>query len=680
MSKKPSMAASTPTHPPLGTLIDGDSLELVAVLGIGGYGVVYRAVETFSPLRRSYAVKCLNSSAHTQSSTRRQLHLREITLHQIASAHPSVVTLHRVVEDLDYTYIIMDYAPDEDLFTQILHKTRYLSDTALIKHVFLQILDAVRYCHSLGIYHRDLKPENVLCFDRGLRVAITDFGLATTDKLSKEFRTGSVYHMSPECQAGDYENLGHYSPMHNDIWSLGIILLNLVTGRNPWKSAMSDDPTYKAYQRDPLQFLPSVLPISEEFNNLLVQVLHIDWKKRMSLDKMREYVLSIKSFYSENVIFEGSLARCPWEAGLDLGNGHTQGQKPAEKRPVPTIPENVEPYCVFSMSEGVSEYKSQESETDDDMDQTGWDGVHSEYEYHDGMDTYDDEVHTPYETSGRSSYTSDSSLPATPSSLEFTDCGFDVASTYDHEQYYDAESTIYPSFGGTSASETTDDNRFASSVFLATPVVESKPFPFNRPDAAYMDGYRTQKRYSSPNTSVYSVAEYADNNTETFPPNSPNYFHWPSSYDQPKNPAPARMGASRPIDIQPPNGRGHNSSRSNKARSQNTGSGLFSALRFFPRSSGASWLNTKPSSHPMAQAAGGNNNAASAAAAAARMRPVSPPQAVPVMHNPWNDYHRYPPPPPKPHHARNHNPGNPVHYAGRGFGAQLRSTRDWIPG
>jgi serine/threonine protein kinase len=191
------MASPNPTHPPLGTLIDGDSLELVAVLGVGGYGVVYRAVERFSPLQRSYAVKCLNSSAHGQQSSRRQLHLREIMLHQIASAHPSVVTLHRVVEDINHTYIIMDYAPDEDLFTQILHKTRYLGDNKLIRRVFLQILDSVRYCHSLGIYHRDLKPENVLCFDQGVRVAITDFGLATTDKLSKEFRTGSVYHMSP---------------------------------------------------------------------------------------------------------------------------------------------------------------------------------------------------------------------------------------------------------------------------------------------------------------------------------------------------------------------------------------------------------------------------------------------------------------------------------------------------
>ena len=91
----------------------------------------------------------------------------------------------------------MEYASDGDLFGQILNSCRYLGNDGLIKHVFLQLLDAVEYCHCLGIYHRDLKPENVLCFDNGLRIAITDFGLATTERSSEEFRTGSVYHMSP---------------------------------------------------------------------------------------------------------------------------------------------------------------------------------------------------------------------------------------------------------------------------------------------------------------------------------------------------------------------------------------------------------------------------------------------------------------------------------------------------
>lgn len=314
MPKQPRVT-SPATHPPVGTLIDDDSLELVEVLGVGGYGVVYRAVDTYSSRPHSYAVKCLFQK---HSVRHRQAHLREVGLHQAASAHPNVITLHRVVEDDDFTFIIMDYAPDQDLFSQILHSCRYLGNNELIKHVFLQLLDAVDFCHSLGIYHRDLKPENVLCFDDGLRVAITDFGLSTTDKYSDEFRTGSIYHMSPECQGSDYAPTRSYSPLFNDIWSLGIILLNLMTGRNPWKSASISDPTFQAYLHDPLNFLPSVLPISAEANDVLIRMLDVNWRRRISLPELRCAIEDITDFYADNVVFEGSMAKCAWEVGMDI--------------------------------------------------------------------------------------------------------------------------------------------------------------------------------------------------------------------------------------------------------------------------------------------------------------------------------------------------------------------------
>ncbi|KAH7923441.1 kinase-like protein [Leucogyrophana mollusca] len=311
-------ASTSPPPPPLGTFIDNDTLELVEVLGVGGYGVVYRAVDTRDPLLHSYAVKCLISSHMQHGSRQRQLHIREIALHRLASAHPNVVTLHRVVEEFNYTYIIMDYASDGDLFSQILHNCRYLGHDHFIKHIFLQLLDAVEYCHSLGIYHRDLKPENVLCFDGGLRIAITDFGLATTDRFSEEFRTGSVYHMSPECQGGEFAPTGSYSPLFNDIWSLAIILLNLTTGRNPWKSASPSDPTFQAYLQDPANFLPTVLPISSEVNEILCRMLEVDWRHRITLAEVRAAIQEVDHFYAEGVIFEGSMARCAWEIDVDL--------------------------------------------------------------------------------------------------------------------------------------------------------------------------------------------------------------------------------------------------------------------------------------------------------------------------------------------------------------------------
>ncbi|KAG5646737.1 hypothetical protein DXG03_002419 [Asterophora parasitica] len=329
--------ASSQTSPrlALGKRIDQGSLEIVKVLGVGGYGIVYQAVETSGYNPRAYAVKCLRSME--QPPVRRQFHIREIALHQISSAHPGIVTLHRVIEDHENTYIIMDYAPNQDLFTQILNNCRYLGNDALIKHVFLQLVDAIEYCHSLGIYHRDLKPENVLCFEEGHRVAITDFGLATTEKMSGELNTGSIYHMSPECQGGAFALDGSYSPRSNDIWSLGIILLNLATGRNPWRTATTDDLTFQAYLRDPLGFFPSVLPVSLEINDILIQMLHVDWTQRATLPEIRQQMEDITSFYAPDVVFDGSQARCAWEARADSVDKVTS-LRAATKLPAP-VPE-----------------------------------------------------------------------------------------------------------------------------------------------------------------------------------------------------------------------------------------------------------------------------------------------------------------------------------------------------
>ncbi|KAH8103061.1 kinase-like domain-containing protein [Cristinia sonorae] len=336
---------SGPSPPAVGTYIDNGSLQLVEVLGYGGYGIVYRAVPTFpssqSDPSASYAVKCLpyqppkraasaNAAATAAALTRqRHLHMKETTLHTIVSAHPNVITLHRTIVDpaTQHTYIIMDYAPSGDLFTQILHNRTYLGHDELIKEVFCQLVDSVAWCHSLGVYHRDLKPENVLCWEDGRKIGVTDFGLATRDSWSKEFRTGSVYHMSPECHGPSMNTSSPtgYSPASSDIWSLGIILLNLITGRNPWKSASPTDPTFQAYLASPRTFLMSVLPISHEVNNILVGryggLLDIDWRNRMKsgFEDLKDRIRAVNTFYSKDVVFEGGMARCGWEVESGVG-------------------------------------------------------------------------------------------------------------------------------------------------------------------------------------------------------------------------------------------------------------------------------------------------------------------------------------------------------------------------
>ena len=75
-----------------------------------------------------------------------------------------------------------------------------------------------------------------------------------------------------------------------DVWSLGLVILSLLTGRNSWRSASLSDPTFRACLQGPTRFLPTVLPISNEVNTLLVRVLDVDWRRRLTATEMKETV------------------------------------------------------------------------------------------------------------------------------------------------------------------------------------------------------------------------------------------------------------------------------------------------------------------------------------------------------------------------------------------------------
>src|SRR6266498_1757715 len=87
----------------------------------------------------------------------------------------------------------------------------------------------------------------------------------------------------------------HYSTSYNDIWALGVILTNMITGRNPWRYATFDDDCFAAYLHDN-DFLKHVLPISEGVNNILKDIFILSPSHRISLPKLRERVLSLEVF------------------------------------------------------------------------------------------------------------------------------------------------------------------------------------------------------------------------------------------------------------------------------------------------------------------------------------------------------------------------------------------------
>lgn len=345
-------------HNLVGKVIADGRLELVSVLGLGAYGVVYLARDLAHYLHRQgaygygsakhvshpnasllsgygsavsgfYAVKCLNKVG--LDARQRAFQRRETLLHTMASGHENVVTLHRVIDNPDdpHAYVILDYCPDGDLFSMITERQRYmvppepyvrdpaytdgrplpedpaytqarLQADAVIKNVFGQIIDSIEHCHKLGIYHRDIKPENVLCLQGGAKVVLADFGLATGDKWSSDFGCGSSFYMGPECQGGVTTRLERYNTAANDVWSLGVILINFVCGRNPWKQATPSDESFREYLRNP-DFLKTILPISEETNALLKRVFALRPEARCTVSELRRMVQTIPRFAVSNM-------------------------------------------------------------------------------------------------------------------------------------------------------------------------------------------------------------------------------------------------------------------------------------------------------------------------------------------------------------------------------------------
>ncbi|KAG1728335.1 serine/threonine protein kinase, negative regulator of sexual conjugation and meiosis [Suillus lakei] len=275
-----------------GQCINGGRLRLIELIGFGASGTVYLAIDLRSdPVY--YAVKCLPNAGLSRDSLLWQK--REIECHWLVSrsSSPHICKLHQTIEEGPYMFLVLDYCPGGDLFTAI-NSRMYEGNVPLIKKAFIELLDGVHVCHTAGVYHRDLKPENILCVESGLGIRIADFGLSTTKTISQEFNVGSLGYFSPECHRDS--GSPHYSPLHSDIWSLGIILLDMVLNRSPWRSAESSDQDFQKYIDNPNFFL-EVFPISRSLNEILKQIFRLQEYDRISLPRLREEILTLDTFY-----------------------------------------------------------------------------------------------------------------------------------------------------------------------------------------------------------------------------------------------------------------------------------------------------------------------------------------------------------------------------------------------
>ena len=178
------------------------------------------------PISRKFACKVFPKSNLREEGDVERFQ-REINTMTVAK-HPSLVTMHDFFSDESNFYLILDLCQGGELYDYIVNHEKLEENAASV--VFSQIVDALGYCHSLGIAHRDLKPENILITNFP-KIKISDFGLCgliSETKLMTSF-CGSPCYCSPECLSKlDYDG------RKSDIWSLGVLLYTMVTGQIPW--------------------------------------------------------------------------------------------------------------------------------------------------------------------------------------------------------------------------------------------------------------------------------------------------------------------------------------------------------------------------------------------------------------------------------------------------------------
>ena len=120
-----------------------------------------------------------------------------------------------------------------------------------------------------------------------------------------------------ECQQSNPKPFACYASEPNDVWSLGVILVNLICGRNPWKRAAMDDSTFRAFMRN-RNFLQSILPISEGLNAILQRIFEVDPKQRISLGELRQLILNCPQLSQDsNVSLPPSPLYSPVEKPVD---------------------------------------------------------------------------------------------------------------------------------------------------------------------------------------------------------------------------------------------------------------------------------------------------------------------------------------------------------------------------
>ena len=200
--------------------------EVIRLLGEGGMANVYLGEDTI--LNRKVAIKVLRGDLANDEKFLRRFQREALSASSLS--HPNIVEMYDVGEDDGNFYIVMEYIEGRNL-KQLLKRRNSLTLNEVMD-IMLQLTDGIAHAHDSYIIHRDIKPQNILILDNGL-VKITDFGISTALNSTQLTQTnsvmGSVHYLPPE------QATGKAASIKSDIYSMGILMYELLTGKLPFK-------------------------------------------------------------------------------------------------------------------------------------------------------------------------------------------------------------------------------------------------------------------------------------------------------------------------------------------------------------------------------------------------------------------------------------------------------------
>ncbi|MDR2526021.1 MAG: Stk1 family PASTA domain-containing Ser/Thr kinase [Oscillospiraceae bacterium] len=210
----------------VGKILDG-RYEIQEVLGVGGMAVVYRAYDNIDD--RPVAVKILKEEFLANEEFRRRFKNESKAIAMLS--HPNIVKVYDVSYGDRLQYIVMEYVEGITL-KEYIEQRRVIPWKEAV-HFLTQILRALQHAHDRGVVHRDIKPQNIMLLHSG-NIKVTDFGIArfsrSETRTMSENAIGSVHYISPEQARGDFTD------EKTDIYSVGVVLYEMLTGQLPFQS------------------------------------------------------------------------------------------------------------------------------------------------------------------------------------------------------------------------------------------------------------------------------------------------------------------------------------------------------------------------------------------------------------------------------------------------------------